>query len=201
MRLCFLTRYSHLTSAPATMPLDKKKEYQQKFRPEWQKDKSYEQWLILVPGNDSLASCRFCSGSFVAKLQNIKCHKLSETHKKHEKDRGLSGNQAQFMERYLAAGGTEAAKVKKRKEAELRMGAFIASHTSFRAGKDLAGIVGGVSDVTPKMGATKASMIIKNVLSPSFREDLISSVRGKPYTLIIDKATDCSVNKALGLII
>ena len=44
-------------------------------------------------------------------------------------------------------------------------------------------------------------MLIKNVLAPSYKADLISAVKGKPFSLIIDEATDVSLQKTLGMII
>ena len=135
------------------MPLPLKvKQSQKKFRPEWCKDKIYEKWLTAVTGDETVAGCRFCSKTFSAKLQNIKTHRLSEGHKQHERDRGLSSQSARLMENFVATGGAESAKVTKRKEGELRMAGFVAEHTAFAAAPHLASLVGGLSDISPKLG-------------------------------------------------
>ena len=175
--------------------LAKSKQYQQKFRPEWKKDKKYETWLMHVDGDETQARCRFCSKTFGAKLQNINRHLESDGHQQHERDRGMSGQNAQRMENFVGA-GTD--KVRKKKEAELHMAAFVAEHSTFRAAPDLSSVINNLSELSPQLGKTKSAMLIKNVLAPSYKADLIASVKGKPFTLVIDEATDCSVRKALG---
>ena len=119
----------------------KQKCYPQKFRSEWMREKAYEKWLVPVPGNEALARCRFCSKNFSAKLQNVKIHRESEIHRKHERDRGLSSQSANLMEQFVNQGATQDSKTKKRKEAELKMSAFVALNTSFRVSSQLAGLV------------------------------------------------------------
>ena len=105
------------------------------------------------------------------------------------------------MDNFLAT-SSDADKEKKRKTMELKLSAFVAEHTSFPAAPHLVAIAGDIlNDCSPKLGRTKASMIIKNVMSPAYREDLIAKVKGKPFSLIINEATDCSMKKTLGLII
>ena len=74
----------------------------------------------------------------------------------------------------MSSGGSEAAKVKKRKEDELKMAAFIAQNTSSKASSQLSGLVDDIGHSTNKLGRTKASMIVKNVLAPSNWKDLIA---------------------------
>ena len=171
----------------------KSKQYQQKFRSEWKKDKKYEAWLLHVDGDESQARCRFCSKTFAARIQSINRHLESDGHKQHERDRGLS----QRMERFVGA-GVSADNSRKKKEAELQMATFVAVHSSFRAAPDFASVVGNISELSPQLGKTKAAMLIKNVLAPSYKADLIATIKGRPFSLVIDEATDCSVSKALG---
>ena len=44
-------------------------------------------------------------------------------------------------------------------------------------------------------------MLIKNVLAPSYKANLVAAVKEKPFSLIIDEATDVSLQKTLGMII
>ena len=182
-------------------PSSKQKQYPQKFRPEWAKEKLFAKWLAPVDGNEAEALCRFCSKTMAAKIDTIKKHQKTDLHQKHERDRGLLAQTARLMEKYIASGGKESDAVRKRKEAELRMAAFVAEHSSFSASPHLAALVSQLSEVSPKLSRKKTSMLIKNVLAPSNREKLIADVKGKPFSIIIDEATDISVNKTLGLII
>ena len=45
------------------------------------------------------------------------------------------------------------------------------------------------------------TMLIKNVLAPSYKADLVAAVKGSKFSLIIDEATDVSLQKTLGMII
>ena len=177
----------------------KQKQYSQKFRSEWTKEKQFAQWLAPAAGNEAEALCRFCSKTMAAKLDTLKKHQKSDLHQKHERDRGLSAQTARMMAEYVR--GKESDAVRKRKEAELRMAAFVAEHSSFSASPHFAAIISKLCDVSPKLGRVKASMLIKNVLAPTYREKLIAEVKGKPFSIIIDEATDVSVSKTLGLII
>ena len=161
----------------------------------------YSNWLMPVAGDDSTAHCKFCNKIFAARLASLKIHQESDQHKKHERDRGLSARSAQFMENYASSSSTTAEKLRQKKEAELRMCAFIAEHTSFRTAPHLATLVSKTGDQTPRLGKTKASALIKNVMAPSYKSDLINAVRGKPFSLIIDEVTDVSVSKAVGIVI
>ena len=172
------------------MSLPKKaKSYTQKFRAEWQKETDFKAWLVPVDGDNSLARCRLCSKNFGAKRYNLQQHKDTAYHKKLENNLP-SVPSAHCMNRFIS--GTENAKIQKRKVLELQLSSYIANHTSFSASPHLANIVGKNStDASPKLGRTKVSMVIKNVLAPAYREDLIKAVRGKPFSLILDEATDC----------
>ena len=183
---------------PPALP-QKAKSYLQKFRKDWQKDPLFSAWLQPVEGDDSLAKCKFCVKTFAARLQSVKIHLKSEVHAQHERDRGLASRTAQRMEEFVAQGTND--KLKQKKETELRMAVFLAEHTSFRTAPHLSSLIGNVSDHVPRLGRIKASAMVKNVLAPSYRDDLLSEVRGKPFSLIIDEATDVSVQKTLGIII
>ena len=127
--------------------LSKAKQYTQKYRSEWKADKKYEAWLGPVAGNDAQAHCSFCNKSFVAKIQNVKNHYETEIHKRHERDRGLTGRSADIMERFAAAGAT-AAQVQQQKETDLQLATFLVKHSTFEAASHLAPIVGNNGTVT-----------------------------------------------------
>ena len=183
---------------PPQLPT-KAKQYTQKYRPEWKADKKFEAWLGPVAGNENQARCSFCNSSFVAKFQNVKKHYESEMHKRHERDRGLAGRSANIIETFAAAGAS-AAQVRRQKETDLQLATFLVKHSTFEAASHLAPLVGNNGTYKPKLGKTKAAALIKNVIGPANKEDL-AAVRGKPFSLVIDEATDISVNKTLGLVI
>ena len=61
-------------------------------------------------------------------------------------------------------------------------------------------VVCKISDLT-QLGKMKVTMLIKNVLAPSYKADLVAAVKGSKFSLIIDEATDVSLQKTLGMII
>ena len=81
------------------------------------------------------------------------------------------------------------------------MANYIAAYTAFTAAPPLAALFRKSLDLSPQLGTTKVAALIKNVLGPTYKEDLLARVRGRPYSLIIDESTDVSVHKALGIII
>ena len=179
------------------LPL-KSKQYAQKFRPEWKKDERFKAWLESIKDDDSMAACKFCHKTFQAKLQSIKKHLSSDAHQQNEKTRGLGAKAARAMEAYLSEGSK---KVEEKKSAELQRAAFVAEHASLNSASHLAASISKHSSkILPSLGRTKVSMLLKNVIAPSFK-DLILTCQGKPYSLIIDEATDISLSKILDLII
>ena len=141
----------------------------------------------------------FVNKTFQAKLQSIKKHLSSNAHQQNEKTRGLGAKSARAMEAHLSEGSK---KVEEKKSAELQVAAFVAAHASFNSASHLAALISKHSStILPSLGRTKVSMLIKNVMAPSFKEDLILTCQGKPYLLIIDEATDISLGETRGLII
>jgi len=64
-------------------------------------------------------------------------------------------------------------------------------------------VVDDLSDIlkdemeTFQMHRTKCTAIIKSVLAPHFREELVEDIGESPYSLYLDESTDISVNKLL----
>ncbi|KAF2362468.1 protein of unknown function DUF4371, partial [Trinorchestia longiramus] len=52
-----------------------------------------------------------------------------------------------------------------------------------------------------KLHRTKCTAIIRNVLAPYFKQDLVEDIGDGSFSLIIDENNDVSTNKLLGLII
>ncbi len=82
------------------------------------------------------------------------------------------------------------------KRSEIRIAAYIACHTSINAVDDLSDILKDEMG-TFQMHRTKCTAIIKSVLTPHFREELMEDIVESPYSLYLDESTDISVNKLL----
>ena len=44
---------------------------------------------------------------------------------------------------------------------------------------------------------TKCSALIRKMVAPSLREQLVNDVRGSKFSLLIDETTDCSTEKVI----
>lgn len=52
-----------------------------------------------------------------------------------------------------------------------------------------------------KLNRTKCTEIMKNVLMPHFRKELLDDIGNQKFSIIMDESTDVSVSKHLGLVI
>ncbi|KAF0303512.1 hypothetical protein FJT64_024502 [Amphibalanus amphitrite] len=103
---------------------------------------------------------------------------------------------------HVATGFTESEEVKR---AELEIAAAMCCHCSVSS-------VDHISDLMKKHGKgstlgkinlhrTKCGKLITEVISPSFRKELIDDVKGEKYSLIVDESTDVATNKNLAIVI
>ncbi|CAH1107977.1 unnamed protein product [Psylliodes chrysocephalus] len=95
---------------------------------------------------------------------------------------------------------------KKRKVAELKVGAFIAEHCSTTTADHLSELLNSLDDNSEllkgvKLHRTKCTALILNVISPCWLEDLILDVGNEKYSLIIDENTAIDCTKMMCLVI
>ncbi|GFN86936.1 Zinc finger mym-type protein 1 [Plakobranchus ocellatus] len=48
-----------------------------------------------------------------------------------------------------------------------------------------------------KLHRTKCAAVIKNIVAPSFKAEMLDELRDKPFTLLIDESTDVGTTKLL----
>jgi hypothetical protein len=90
----------------------------------------------------------------------------------------------------------------KKKRLELRLALFSACQTSIKSVDFLPDIVSGEFGTDAiQLKRTKATALIKNVLSPHFKKKLYDDLRNVPYSIMVDETTDISVTKLLGIAI
>ena len=96
-------------------------------------------------------------------------------------------------------------KEKSVKEAELAIAVHMACHGSIRTVDHLGEIMvkyGERSELGEiKLHRTKCTKLITEVVAPSYKEQLLTDVKDKYYSLIIDETTDVATEKDIAIII
>lgn len=92
------------------------------------------------------------------------------------------------------------------KKAEIKLAAYIATHGSIKSVDHLSDLLKCLANKDSaveniKLHRTKCSMIIKNVIAESLKEELLEHIGDSNYSLIIDESTDISIMKYLCLCI
>lgn len=177
------------------------KQYLQKFRPEWLKDKLFEEWLITKKNENGelIGFCKFCVCSLGSnKYGDLKTHLKTKKH--------ISASRTVTPSRQPSVSSTFVLKPCKSKLAEGKASLFIAEHCSILATDHLGKLVKSMfpdSEIAKdfQMARTKCSEILKNVIAPHFKCSLRDDMGESPYSLLIDESTDVGVLKFLGVVI
>jgi hypothetical protein len=87
------------------------------------------------------------------------------------------------------------------KKAEIILAAGVAVHLSISSIDHMSEIVKGHGEksvwIDINLHRTKCSMIVKNDIAASLKEDLRKAIRGRKFSLMIDKSTNVSTQKIL----
>ena len=166
--------------------------YKKLYRKEWESDPELKTWIAPVQDDPAKARCKYCNAIIRAHYNDLKEHANT---KKHQARCVPSASVKAFTVPAANAGpsGTINDDQKRR---ELRIATYVACHTSINAVDDLSDIwhdeTGAFS-----MHRTKCTAVIRSVLAPHFREELIADIGESPYSLYLDETTDVSVTKLL----
>ena len=77
---------------------------------------------------------------------------------------------------------------------------YIAVKSSFLAVDDLCGIIQNkFGNTAIKMHRTKCAALVKNVLAPHFKRELMADLKDAPFSLMVDESTDISSTRLLGV--
>ncbi|KAJ4438314.1 hypothetical protein ANN_14256 [Periplaneta americana] len=187
---CFIDRFN--------MSEKKDKSYTRKFRKEWLSDERVKDWLLEVPGDPSIARCKYCQCSLNVRLSDLLDHGRTKKHLKASEQFSTSHqSKLQFIpvkHTYECAA------------AEAALSLFVINHCSVRS-------VDHLSDLTKRFfkGAdhasllrlhrTKCSGLIRNILFQHFKSELQSDIDSGHFSLLIDESTDISVIKLLAVCI
>lgn len=164
--------------------------YRKSYRKEWESDQSLKTWISPVIGDESKAFCKYCQKSEIrAQLNDLKEHANTKKHKL---------RRAPSVKAFTVSAGAAGQCLIKddQKRCEIRIAAYIAFHTSINAVDDLSDILKDEMG-TFQMHRTKCTAVIKSMLAPHFREELVEDIGESPYSLYLDESTDISMNKLL----
>nr|XP_047132553.1 SCAN domain-containing protein 3-like [Hydra vulgaris] len=152
-----------------------KKIWQQKFL-----------WLQMVEDGTHRAYCKWCHCIMKPKMTNLVKHNKSLKRKQ----------STPLIESF-----TDINLAEDIKKAELRIALTMTCHCAVRTVDHLneVFVVYGRGSLLEhvKIHRTKCMGLIKNVISPSLRDDVVEDFKNKKYALIIDESTDISANKHL----
>lgn len=173
----------------------------QKFRKEWLSINIFKNWLQPVINNPLKAYCCYCKVEFVTELTTVKKHALSTKHKTNAISVTNQKSVASFFE------NPNNIKTKKTadaiKSAEIKICGFLSEHNiSFNTVDHLSKLM---KDLFPKsevaqgikLGRTKATCVVKNVIGKIHKEDMVNNLKSIPFSVIIDESTDVGTLKTL----
>nr|XP_047127552.1 SCAN domain-containing protein 3-like [Hydra vulgaris] len=143
-------------------------------------------WLQMVEDGTHRAYCKWCHCIKKPKMTNLVKHNKSLKHKQ----------STPLIESF-----TDINLAEDIKKAELRIALTMTCHCAVRTVDYLneVFVVYGRGSLLEhvKIHRTKCMGLIKNVISPSLRDDVVEDFKNKKYALIIDESTDISANKHL----
>ena len=162
-------------------------------------NKVWEKEFPWVKGLETgRAFCTHCKVDMIPKLTIIRLHGTTKAHLK----------KAPFVNKFQPTFAITSVTVKsiETKKLELKMAAFAACHSSYRAMDHLSELVSEAGEGSMfekvKLHRTKAGALATNVLAPAFKEDLKEDLKVlKTYSILIDETTDFSASKLLAVIV
>uniref|UniRef100_A0A915HSZ5 Uncharacterized protein n=1 Tax=Romanomermis culicivorax TaxID=13658 RepID=A0A915HSZ5_ROMCU len=155
-------------------------------------------WLQGIVDDEKLAFCKICSAKLKAHDKSLLDHTKTAKYVEQCKiDKTIGSTQQTFNVIRSNDNGTKAN--------ELHLSACIAEHTSIRSANHIGQLSATCSHAMScqakniKLHQTKSSMIIKNVLAPAFKSELIADMGNSAYSLLIDESMDVGTLKMLGI--
>jgi hypothetical protein len=162
-------------------------------------DKTWESkftWLSKASDESEDGFCKLCHTSIKPKQSNFTKHKKSVKHVQRLKSL-KSTKKIEVVRNPTVA--------EELKTVEIEMAVAMACHSSILSVDHLGEIVArnavGSSIANMKMHRTKCTKILTNIVGPALKEELITEVEGKKFSLIVDETTNVSTAKQLCVLI
>ncbi|CAG4986290.1 unnamed protein product [Parnassius apollo] len=164
--------------------------YYGKYRPEWENMDEFKGWLKSASGDSSKAFCTYCSTEILAKLFDIKKH--AETKKHNQKIEFKTGNK-EIPFKVVSKDHL----FRTCDESEGALILFIAEYCFILSVDHLGELCkmcfkDSKATQELKLHRTKCTEIMKNVLMPHFRKELLVDIGHQKFSVIME-STDRSV--------
>ena len=163
-----------------------------KYNVQWEK---IFVWLTKSTDGSKSAYCKLCRCNIVPRLSNLTNHGATEKHKKN-----TTSSQKNLLVIKTSTKIDDEVKI-----AKLQIAVSMSCHSAIRTIDHMSEIMvaheSGSTLGQIKLLRTKCIALIKNVISPELKSDLIQDLQNKKYTLIIDESTDVSTQKYLCIVI
>lgn len=160
-------------------------------------------WLQPCAEDPIQAYCKVCKSTLRAHKTDLERLSERSLHKENFKILNLINSKQQILTNVTVINN-------KRNEFEIKIAAFIAANSNINSYDHLTGLVKQLSsnerssrnDIDNiKLHRTKCTMIIKNVIAESLKNELVQDIEDNTYSLLIDESTDIAVVKYLCLCI
>jgi hypothetical protein len=179
------------------------KHRKQKYRSHWESIQEFKGWLKPVENNNFKAKCIKCNVTFVSELSTIKYYSKGTKHlnlikSAPPKSTLMMTNFTSFEKDDLD---------KDVKIAEIKLTGYLAEHNiSFNSIEHLEGLLKSIFPDSKicqkiKLKRTKATSIIKNVITPCAKENLAYKLKQNQFPILIDESTDIASESTLGIIV
>lgn len=163
-----------------------------KYLESWESDFP---WLTsMTTENTKLAYCKLCRKTLHTHRGTLSKHANGAQHKKNVTAAFIP--QAQ----HISSNNRSTDEVKR---AELELALATCCHCSIQAIDHFGEVIKkngtGSTLENLRLHRTKCTALIHSVLSPAIQDEVITDIRGKKFSLLIDESTDVSVDKMLAI--
>lgn len=177
-----------------------KKYRKQQFRTEWLEEEIFIGWLAEVHGDKYKCKCNACGKNMSCGKSELKKHANSKAHKKN----GLAQKKIKSLETFFFKQTNHSDLIA---NFEIRLSMFFAEHNVAIHVVDH--LVPLLKDIVPdsqivqscKLGRTKCSKIIQNVLADEEKAKLVTKLQKYKFSVLVDGSTDISSHKSLCVLV
>lgn len=183
-------------------PTKKKKLYLHKYKAEWEKHEDFKKWIQPSSHSNQYFKCKICNKDYIGGIAAVKKHSFS---KKHINNMSAMRGQTTLSKKVFSIPSDNIIK-----QNEIRIASFIAEHNiAINVSDHLTELVKSIclSGMEPsqvsKMSCdrTKCTAIINNVIGKASFENLVSDLKVKKFSLVVDESTDISSEKHLAIVV
>lgn len=184
---------------PSTSKKRKHTPRDQPFMDNWLEVPEFKGWLTKrLSGRKMKPYCNLCEKFLTCSKTGVKRHKLSKKHQENLNSKSRTSSIRQMMNQATTADASTSMEVK--------LCAFVAQHNMpLSLTDDMVRLLRSLfpNDAALKnvrLGKQKATNIVRQVLGFNYVKEMVSLLRCKFFSIIIDEATDQSTKKQLAIL-